>query len=135
MKIIQKYAPFFMMIVFITLFFSTEEKLTKEWIELVLLFIIIILLFEIIETSRSIRTKKWINRPPAKLGHVLKFSIFLGLPLSIAIIYIFHEKTDIFYGILFIVIPLLFVFGWIGLLDWKCCDKKTLEDKYKVELK
>jgi hypothetical protein len=54
--------------------------------------------------------------------------------MSVVIIFIIHNKAELFYSILFLVVPLIIIFGWIGLLDWKACEKMVLEDKYKVIL-
>jgi hypothetical protein len=57
---LKKYAPFFIEIIFIIIFSTTKENISKEWIGIVLSFIGIILLFEFIESSRSKKTKNGI---------------------------------------------------------------------------
>jgi len=131
---IKKYGPFFIPIVLLTVAFPREENISNEWLGLVILFIGIIILFELIERSRVKRTDKWKSNRPSKLVQMLKFSIFLGLPLSVIIIFIIHNKADLFFSILFISIPLIIIFGWIGILDWQSCEKHILEEKYNVTL-
>jgi phosphatidylserine synthase len=134
MKKYNKYIPFFIGIVFLTIFSATKEAINQEWIGIIFLFIGIILVFELIESSRLNRIKKWDVNRPSKIKQILKFSLLLGLPISAIIIFIIHSKSDLVYSILFIAVPLIIIFGWIGLLDWKSCDKINLEEKYKVTL-
>jgi len=134
MKKYNKYILFFIGIVFPIIFSETKETISKEWIGIVLLFIGIILVFEFIESSRLKRIKKWDISRPSKVSHILKFSLLLGLPISVIIIYFIPSKVDLFLSILFIAVPLIIIFGWIGFLDWKSCNKIILEEKYKVTL-
>ena len=134
MKKLKKYVPFFIGVVFLTILFTTKKVILNEWISFVAVIIGVIILFEFIESSRKTRLKKWYTSRPSKYLQIIKFSLFLGLPISVIIILIFHNKADLIYSILFIAIPLIIIFGWIGLLDWQTCDKKYLEEKYKVPL-
>ncbi len=134
MEKLKKYLPFFIVMVFLILFLPSKETINKEWLGIVILFIGIILLFEFIENSRLKRMKKWSSQPPSKLAHVIKFSLFFGLPISLTISFLIYSKAEITYLILFIVIPLTIIFGWIGFLDWQSCDRKFLEEKYNVDL-
>ena len=134
MKKYNKYIPFFIGIVFPIIFSETKETISEEWIGIVLLFIGIILVFEFIESSRLKRIKKWNISHPSKVSHILKFSLLLGFPILVIIIYFIHGKADLFLSILFIAFPLIIIFGWIGFLDWKSCNKIYLEEKYKVTL-
>ena len=132
----KKYFPFFIPAIAVALSDHSQDDgtINIEWIGILILIIGIILLFELIEKSRVNRLKKWENKPPSKLTQMLKFSLFLGLPLSAIIIFIIHNKADFFYSVLFIALPLVLIFGWIGLLDWRSCKKIGLVEKYDVDL-
>ena len=134
MKKYNKYIPFFICIVFLTIFSATKEALSEEWIGIVLLFIGIILVFEFIESSRLKRIKKYNVNRPSKIKQIIKFSLLLGLPISAIIIFIIRNKADLVYSIIFIAVPIFIIFGWIGLIDWNSCNKKNIENKYKVIL-
>jgi Na+/phosphate symporter len=134
MEKLKKYAPHIIFIGFIAIFTSSKGTITKEWIGIVLLIIGVILLIEFIESSRPKRINKWHDKHPDKITQMLKFSIFLGLPVSAIIIFVIHSKAELFYSILFIAVPVVFIFGWFGLIDWQKCEKTLLEEKYKVNL-
>ena len=135
MKKLIKYLPYLMFIILIILIAEPKfNTLNYSWIGLVVLFIGIILLFEFVESSRSRRIKKWKDYHPSKISQILKFSILLGLPVSAIIIFLIHNKAGLMNSIMFIAVPLVVLFGWIGLLDWQNCNKKNLEEKYKITL-
>ncbi|MBI9070867.1 MAG: hypothetical protein JEY94_04680 [Melioribacteraceae bacterium] len=135
MKKYQQYLPYLIIVIFLSLPGLTETThVSLAWIEIVILIIAIILLFEFIEKSRIKRIKKWGDNRPGKIKQILKFSLLLGLPISSIIIFILHNKADLIYSIIFISVPLIILFGWIGLLDWKSCDRINLEGKYKISL-
>ncbi len=110
-------------------------KINYEWIGLLMLFIAIILLFEVVEESRPKRIKRWSANPKGKFSHMMKFSLFLGLPISIIIMYLIRGKAQLFFSALFILLPVVLIFAWIGFLDWQACIKLSLQEKYKVDFK
>ena len=134
MKTLKKYAPHIILIAFLAIFWTGSGPISKEWIGIVLLIIGVILLIEFIESSRQKRIKNWNDKHPDKTLQILKFGIFLGLPVSAIIIFIIHNKAELSYSVLFIAIPLVAIFGWIGSMDWHACEKMFLEGKYKVNL-
>ena len=132
---VKKYLPFIIAMVFIVVVFQPyRTKLNHEWFGIVMMFIGIILLFEYIEKSRTRRSKKWAATHNSKLVHILKFSLFYGLPISLTIIFLIRKKVELLYSFLFIALSLIIIFGWIGLLDWNNCNKEFLKTKYKVNL-
>ncbi|MBU1094851.1 MAG: hypothetical protein CVV23_15870 [Ignavibacteriae bacterium HGW-Ignavibacteriae-2] len=130
----KKYWPFFILILFLTLFVPVKESIGYSWFSLLIIFVGIILLFEFIEKSRVNRTKKWSAGQPNKLLHIIKFSLGFGLPLAIIIVLLIYDNAEPLNLAVFIMIPLIVIFGWIGLLDWRNCNKIYLEQKYKVDL-
>ena len=135
MKKLIKYLPYLMFIILIILIAEPKfNTLNYSWIGLVVLFIGIILLFEFIESSRSRRIKKWKDYHQIKITQILKFSILFGLPVPAIIIFLIHNKAGLINSIMFIAVPLVVLFGWIGLLDWQNCNKKNLEEKYNITL-
>ena len=134
MKTLKKYAPHIIALAFLAIFSTVKGTITKEWIGLLLLFVGVVLLFEFIESSRPKRINKWNDKHPAQITQILKFGIFLGLPVSAIIIFLIRNKAELSYSILFIAVPLVAIFGWIGFMDWKACEKMFLEEKYKLNL-
>ncbi len=134
MKILKKYLPFIIVLVFGVLFNPYRSKLSYEWVGIVLTFVGIILLFEYIEKSRVRRIINWNAKTNSKFLHILKFIIFYGLPISFIIIFIIHKKAELLYSFLFIVLPIVITFGWVGFMDWNNCNKEFLKTKYKVDL-
>jgi len=61
-------------------------------------------------------------------------SLFYGLPISLTIIFLIRKNVELLYSFLFIALPIIIIFGWIGLLDWNNCNKEFLKTKYKVNL-
>ena len=131
MKLVKKYLPFAVGIFILGGAFYPFH-ISYEWIGLVILFLIIILLFELIEETRVKRIKRWNLSVPGLLSHSLKFILFFGLPVVVIIIYLIHNKAQLIYSILFILVPLILIFGWIGYLDWQYCNKLYLQEKYKI---
>jgi hypothetical protein len=135
MKELKKYLPLSLLMFFYLLIIEPNNHFQSySWLRLVVLFIGIILLFEFLELSRAKRIQRWKDNRPSKIMQVLKFSILLGLPISAIIIFLIRNKAELFYSIIFIAIPLIVIFGWIGLMDWQNCNKENLQEKYKVTL-
>ncbi len=105
-----------------------------SWLGLVALFIGIIFLFEFLELNRTKRMQRWKGNCPSKIMQVLKFSLLLGLPISLIIIFLIRNQAELFYSFIFITAPIIVIFGWIGLLDWQNCNKINLEAKYNIFL-
>ncbi|GAB6283488.1 MAG: hypothetical protein STSR0008_22610 [Ignavibacterium sp.] len=131
MKKYQQYAPFLILILFLTSFVLDRKPVTLEWIGLVVLFIGIILLFNVIERRRKDRIEKWNIKRPSKSSYILKFSLYFGLPISFVISFLIYDKAEIHLLIMLITIPLLIIFGWIGYLEWKNCYEEYLRKKYE----
>ena len=70
MKMYSKYAPYYILIIFLALFVPGRSPASLEWIGLVALFIGIIFLFEFIEQNRNRRIKRWLelNKRPNKFS-------------------------------------------------------------------
>jgi|GEM_PF-2690963 len=135
MKKLIKYLPSILFVFLIILISEPKlHALSYSWIGLVVLFVGIILLFEFIESSRLRRIKKWKGNRPGKITQILKFSILLGLPISVIIIFLIHKEAKLINSIIFIAVPLVVLFGWIGLLDWQSSNKNRLEEKYNISL-
>ena len=134
MNIIKKYYLLLIPIIFLLTSISDKGFISAEVRGILIIVFCTILIFEIIEKTRSKRVLRWVSNRPSKFVQILKFSMFFGLPLSAIIIFIIHSKTDLLFAILFIAIPLIVIFGWIGLLDWRSCDKDILEQKFNVSL-
>ena len=119
MKGLKKYLPLLLLMFFFLLIIEPNNHFQRySWLGLVALFIGIIFLFEFLELSRTKRMQRWKGNCPSKIMQVLKFSLLLGLPISF----------------IFITVPIVVIFGWIGLLDWQNCNKINLEAKYKIFL-
>ena len=78
--------------------------------------------------------QRWKGNCPSKIMQVLKFSLLLGLPISLIIIFLIRNQAELFYSFIFITAPIIVIFGWIGLLDWQNCNKINLEAKYNIFL-
>ncbi len=131
MKLIKKYLPL-LLGGFILAGGLYPLHISAEWIGLVAVFIVIILIFEAVEDSRIRRIKRRHFNSSKKIEHILKFSLFIGLPLSIILIFLIHKKAELLFSILFILVPLTIIFGWIGFLDWQKCNQLSLEEKYRL---
>ena len=131
MKKYQQYLPYLILVIFLSLSVLTDKThISLAWIGIVILFIAIILLFEFIEKSRTKRIKKWSEEIPSKQLHMIKYSIYYGLPISLIISLLIYNKAKLFYLVIFIVIPLILIFGWIGYMDWQKCQEEYLSKKY-----
>lgn len=136
MKRFKSYLPFILVILIIIIFKEPRyHVMNYAWIGVVALIIGIILIFEFIESSRIKRIKKWKSGIPGKYMHIIKFSLFLGVPISSIIIFIILDNSEFYYSIIIILIPLLILFGWFGFLDWKKCYKIYYDEKYNSILK
>lgn len=134
MKALKKYSPFAITVLILIMLYSIPRTINYEWLGLVFLFVGIILLFEYFEKSRPDRIKKWNVKRPNKIIHILKYSLLFGLTISLIITFLIHKKAELLNIILIIYLPMIVVFGWIGLLDWQYCNKEFLEKKFKVNL-
>lgn len=134
MKDLKKYSSFILIILLLTITYSIPRAVNYEWIGLVLLVIGIILLFEYFEKSRLTRIKRWSIKKPNKTIHILKFSLRFGVTISLVISFLIYKKADLLLMIFFIYLPMIVIFGWIGLMDWQSCNKEFLEEKFKVNL-
>jgi hypothetical protein len=134
MNFIKKYYLLLIPIIFLLTFNSDNEVINTGSLDILIIVFCTIFIFELVEKTRSKRVLKWVSNRPSKFAQVLKFSVFFGLPLAAIIIFIIHPEADLLFAILFIAIPLIVIFGWIGLLDWRSCDKDILEQKFNVSL-
>lgn len=125
MKGLKKYLPLLLLMFFLLLIIEPNNHFQRySWLGLVALFIGIILLFEFLELSRTKRMQRWKGNCPSKIMQVLKFSLLLGLPISLIIIFLIRNHAELFYSFIFITATIVVIFGWIGLLDWQSCNKK-----------
>lgn len=127
MESFKKYLKYFIILVLITIPFITPAKITFAWLGIVATIIGIILLFEYIEKSRTARIEKWSDKQPAKSSYMLMFSLLLGVPVSILILFIIRAKAQLLFSIIFIAIPLVLIFAWIGKLEWEKCNDCFIE--------
>jgi hypothetical protein len=98
------------------------------------LIVLIFVMFEYLERSRDKRIKNLIPTNKNKVFHIVKYGALIGLPISLMISIIIINQSTIIYSVIFIIIPLTLLFSWIGLIDWKECYKRQLEQKYFVKL-
>ncbi len=135
MKGLKKYLPLLLLMFFYLLIIEPNNHFQRySWLGLVALFIGIIFLFEFLELNRTKRMQRWKGNCPSKIMQVLKFSLLLGLPISLIIIFLIRNQAELFYSFIFITAPIIVIFGWIGLLDWQNCNKINLEAKYNIFL-
>lgn len=134
MSLTKKFILFFLVILFPIAISPNFDSFNWAWLGLVGLFIAIILIFEKVETSRIKRSLNWKIKSSSKLIHMVKFSLFFGLPISAIIYVLIYNKAELLTTVLFILIPLLIVFGWIGSNDYDKCQKIYLNEKYDTEL-
>ena len=131
MKKYQQYLPYLIIVIFLSLPGLTEKThISLAWIGIVILIIAIILLFEFFEKSRIKRIKKWSKDKPSKHLHMIRYSLYYALPISLIIGLLIYKQAQILYLVMFIVIPLILIFGWIGYLDWQKCQEEYLSKKY-----
>lgn len=131
MKRYRKYAPYIILISFLVIFIPRNKPVSLEWLGIVAVIIGIIFLLEFIEKSRDKRIEKWISLRPNKILYMLRYCIFYGLPAALIIGALIYDKATIQNLALFILLPLLLIFGWIGHLEWQKCYEESLLIKYK----
>ena len=133
MKMYSKYAPYYILIIFLALFVPGRSPASLEWIGLVALFIGIIFLFEFIEQNRNRRIKRWLelNKRPNKFSYILRYCFLYGIPVSLIISILIYNKSTPLHLIIFILFPLLLIFGWISIIDWQQSYEESLSEKYK----
>jgi hypothetical protein len=133
MKKHRKYARYIIFMVFLVLFVPNRKPVSLEWFGLLALFIAVIILFEFIEKSRKNRIKKWgeLNKRPSKTSYISKFSFLYGLPISLIISLLIYSKSSPISLLIFIILPLILLFGWIGQLEWQKSYEEAISEKYK----
>jgi len=96
--------------------------------------ILIILLFELLERTRVKRVNKWTNVKGSRIKSALFFSALIGIPISVIISLLISISPSITDSLLFIILPITIMFGFIGSNEWSLCYKLFLENKYSTKL-
>jgi hypothetical protein len=126
----QKYLPLiFILPIFFRWFIDPQPK-SLAYIGIVLVFLVVILLFVYLEITMKKRIQNISRYNNRRFLYTTKFSLLYGLPISVCLAFILSQKVHILYSIIFIVLPLVILFGWVGFNDWNECQKKHLEMKY-----
>ena len=110
------------------------ESFNLGFVMLLALFVLLFVMFEYLGKSRDKRMKKIIPTNKNKLIYIIKFSLLIGLPISLIIAIVIINQSAFINSVIFIIVPLTLLFGWVGLIDWNECYKKQLEQKYSVKL-
>ncbi|MBI9070897.1 MAG: hypothetical protein JEY94_04830 [Melioribacteraceae bacterium] len=134
MKSFKKYYPFFIVLLISILNTGFSEPANYSWLGIVLVIISIILIFEYLEKTQSKRSKFWSWNFPGKFKHSFKFSIFYGAPISIILCFFIYNKAEPLDLFLFLIVPVMAVFGWVGFNDWIVLKKIMYENKSNVKL-
>jgi hypothetical protein len=98
-----------------------------------ILFAVIILIlafFEILDRTRNTRSAKWISTKSSKANYSIKFALLIGFPLSLLLDLSLSGKTGVLVVLSFINLPVIILFGWIGINEWNQLYKMYLDKKY-----
>lgn len=131
MKEYKQVLPLIILIPFLVMFTTDMEGMLSGWLGIVVVLVALITVFEIVDKSRLKRISKWGEKRPSRLFHSIMFSFMIGVPTSLIILLIIHQRAELNH-IIFLIIILLF--GWIGNIDYNNCVKLHLANKYKVNL-
>ncbi len=94
----------------------------------------IILFPDLLEKTRPVRTARWMEIKGSKKRNAALYAITFGFPISLILCFILSNKMYLFEHIVFIIIPVTLMFGWIGANEWNQCYKIFLEKKYSTKL-
>ena len=121
----------FIILVLIKLYIH-PPRLNMIIIGLFIVISLLIILFIYLDKSKNRRVQGFEKNINKRVSWIFKYSLLYGLPLSLLLTYLLKDKGDIVYSLIFIVIPTVIVFGWIGFIEWKDCYIKYLELKYTL---
>jgi hypothetical protein len=102
------------------------------------LFIVILFLFGFflyLEKSMERRVRNFEKIKDRRILYMLSFSILIGLPLSLIIIWTWKPKIQLLYSLLFIALPTILIMGWAGLMEWKECRRQYFKLNGSQEVK
>lgn len=130
MKKYYRYLP----LIFFTpyLWFSNFDS-KPGTLNLMILFAVIILIlafFEILDRTRNTRSAKWISAKSSKANYSIKFALLFGFPLSLLLDLSLSGKAGVLAAVSFINLPVIILFGWIGINEWNQLYKMYLDKKY-----
>jgi hypothetical protein len=114
--------------------FIYNEPLAIELIGVVAVISLIIIFVDVLERTRMIRIKRWIEIKGSKKKNAIIFSAAFGLPLSFILCFTLSNKMNLVEEIILIILPVTLMFGWIGANEWNQCYKIFLEKKYSTKL-
>ena len=130
----KKYYPLIFLLPMLIHVIFRMESFNLGFVMLLALFVLLFVMFEYLGKSRDKRMKKIIPTNKNKLIYIIKFSLLIGLPISLIIAIVIINQSAFINSVIFIIVPLTLLFGWVGLIDWNECYKKQLEQKYSVKL-
>lgn len=118
------FLPIFLYIIY------DPNPIQTEIIGILGILLVVVMFFEILDRNRDKRIGEWEKFQESKFQHAVKFSLLIGLPLSLLLSLLIISKSNFIHSLVFIIIPITFLFGWIGAWDWQQCYKLYLEKKY-----
>lgn len=130
----KKYYPLIFILPFLVNQIYQPNSSRLEFLNILVFVVLIFVLFEYLDRSRDKRIEKLIPTNKNKVVHIIKYGALIGLLISFIINVIIINHSTFIHSVIFIIIPLTLLFSWIGLIDWKECYKKQLEQKYFVKL-
>lgn len=134
MKNKNDFLPLIMFAPFIAMTIMNSKGINLRWLGIVGIFLTIITINIFLEKSRKNRSNRLEEKSSGKGLHILKFIIFIGVPISILLSLLIISKAEIISLIIFLIIPVNMMFGWIGYDDWKKCKNIYLSVKYKTNI-
>ncbi len=126
----NKYIPFIFFVPLLVRLIFNPPPLNMMVVGIFVILFLLFALFFFLEKSMKKRVVQFERIKNKQIAYSLKFSLLYGLPLSLLLTWFLSYEAKILYTIVFVVLPMVVMFGWVGFMDWKECQKKYFESKY-----